>query len=472
MSDTSTHLLLPYLLASQAQKHVTHNEALRILDAVTQLAVLDRDLTVPPGSPADGDRYIVAAGATGAWSGWDLSVAHWSDGAWFRLLPRPGWIVWVVDEASFRSWNGSAWIPLASFAGGVTLNKPTAGDSVAVEFQTGGSGRAQIGTLGSDDLVMRTSIDGSAWTTALRLDDVTGTVSAIQRLIAGDSAAGVSVGAGANVFSLQVLGPDFPKSSLLMARWTAGAGGPNHSFAKSRGAAIGSTGIVSNNDSLGSMVFYGDDGTGFPVGSASITARVDGAPGAGDVPGRLEFSTSISGTSTIRAVINSAGELIPGADNTQKLGSASRRWSEVFAGNGTINTSDERSKEQIEDLPDDWLAAWGDVRWRRYRFRDAVARKGDRARWHAGLIAQEVQRAFADRGLDAFAIGLLCYDEWPATTAVEYDQAGAVVRETSVPAGSAFGLRYEECMAIEAAYQRRQLARLARKIDVVANPIP
>ena len=70
MPDTSTHLLLPYLLAAQAQKHVTHNEALRLLDGLVQLAVLDRHLTAPPASPADGDRYIVASGAVGAWSGW------------------------------------------------------------------------------------------------------------------------------------------------------------------------------------------------------------------------------------------------------------------------------------------------------------------------------------------------------------------------------------------------------------------
>jgi hypothetical protein len=54
MSDATTHLLLPYIQASQAQKHVTHNEALRILDGLVQLSVLDRDLTAPPGSPADG----------------------------------------------------------------------------------------------------------------------------------------------------------------------------------------------------------------------------------------------------------------------------------------------------------------------------------------------------------------------------------------------------------------------------------
>ena len=109
MSDITTHLLLPYILASQAQKHVTHNEALRLLDAMVQLSVLDRDLTSPPASPADGDRYIVASSATGLWSGWDLNVAFWVDGVWLRMVPRPGWLAWIADEAAFVVWNGSAW---------------------------------------------------------------------------------------------------------------------------------------------------------------------------------------------------------------------------------------------------------------------------------------------------------------------------------------------------------------------------
>ena len=70
MSDATTLLLLPYILAAQSQKHVTHNDALRILDGLVQLSVLDRDLTAPPGSPADGDRFLVASGATGDWAGW------------------------------------------------------------------------------------------------------------------------------------------------------------------------------------------------------------------------------------------------------------------------------------------------------------------------------------------------------------------------------------------------------------------
>jgi hypothetical protein len=107
---TSTNLLLPYLEASQAQKHVTHNDALRILDGVVQLSVIDKDLTAPPGGPADGDRYIVASGATGAWSGKDLNIAIWQDGAWRFYPPRDGWVAWVSDENLIYIYNTNAWV--------------------------------------------------------------------------------------------------------------------------------------------------------------------------------------------------------------------------------------------------------------------------------------------------------------------------------------------------------------------------
>ena len=109
MSDTTTHLSLPYLLAAQAQKHVTYNEALRLLDAMVQLSVLDRTRTAPPASPADGNRHLVASGATGLWAGWDLNIAFWVDGAWIRLVPRTGWMVWIAAEGLFLVWTGSAW---------------------------------------------------------------------------------------------------------------------------------------------------------------------------------------------------------------------------------------------------------------------------------------------------------------------------------------------------------------------------
>jgi len=104
--DESTHLKLPYIMPSQGLKHLTHNEALARLDALVQLAVLDRDLAAPPGSPVEGDRYIVAAGATGAWTGWSGDVACFVGGAWLRLVPREGWVAFVVDEASLLYWSG------------------------------------------------------------------------------------------------------------------------------------------------------------------------------------------------------------------------------------------------------------------------------------------------------------------------------------------------------------------------------
>jgi hypothetical protein len=119
------HLQLPYILAAQAQKHVTHNEALRILDGIVQLSVRDRDLTTPPGSPADGDRYIVAPGATGDWSGWDLNVALFTDGAWLRLPPRTGWRAWVEDEGALIVFDAAGWIRMDAAMGLIALAPST-----------------------------------------------------------------------------------------------------------------------------------------------------------------------------------------------------------------------------------------------------------------------------------------------------------------------------------------------------------
>ena len=74
MSDNSPNLALPYIQPSQAQKHVTHNEALRVLDVVTQLSVVDALGDTPPASPVDGVRYIVPVGGTSDWAGQDGSA--------------------------------------------------------------------------------------------------------------------------------------------------------------------------------------------------------------------------------------------------------------------------------------------------------------------------------------------------------------------------------------------------------------
>jgi len=82
MLQTSPTLSLPYLQPSQVQKHVTHNEALEILDLVVQLRVQSFDDTDPPAAPVEGHVYVPASGATGAWAGHDGELAVWRDGIW------------------------------------------------------------------------------------------------------------------------------------------------------------------------------------------------------------------------------------------------------------------------------------------------------------------------------------------------------------------------------------------------------
>lgn len=107
--SNSHHLSLPYVQASQAQKHVTVNEALQKLDALVQLSALSRALSSPPESPVVGARYIVGDSATDDWAGWENSLAHFEDGAWVEYIPANGWQCWVDDEAYLVTYFDEEW---------------------------------------------------------------------------------------------------------------------------------------------------------------------------------------------------------------------------------------------------------------------------------------------------------------------------------------------------------------------------
>jgi hypothetical protein len=206
---TSTHLKLPFILPAQAGKHITHNEAIAALDTLAQLAVLDRDLAAPPGSPVTGARYIVAVSPTGAWVDKAGQVAAWDGAAWLFHAPEPGWLAYLVDENGLIVWTGATWQPTVGLdgqvaklginaaaddtdrlsvaseavlfsnpSGGVHLkvSKHSSSDTAALLYQTGFSGRAEIGTTGDDKLHIKVSPDGSAWTEALVIDAATGRV--------------------------------------------------------------------------------------------------------------------------------------------------------------------------------------------------------------------------------------------------------------------------------------------------------
>lgn len=218
------NLALEPLVSAQAQKHVTVNEALARVDAAAQLAVLDRDLTDPPASPADGDRYLLPAAPTGAWSGRGGDIAVWEDATlgWLFLTPRIGWRVWAIDEGAFLILTASGWQGAGGGGGTASVNPVTGGllgvnttadpvnrlavktdaallshddvtpgsgdmrltldkaapsNDTSLTMQTGYSARAQIGLTGDDDLHLKVSPDGTTFHEALVADNATGVLS-------------------------------------------------------------------------------------------------------------------------------------------------------------------------------------------------------------------------------------------------------------------------------------------------------
>ena len=144
--------------------------------------------------------------------------------------------------------------------------------------------------------------------------------------------------------------------------------------------------------------------------------------------------------------INTTG-VYPMADNTRILGSSSFRWSTVYAGTATINTSDAREKREVAELSgaERRVASACKGLVRRFRFNDAISHKGDAARYHFGVIAQDIVTAFSSEGLDATRYGIVCYDEWGETHEVR-DEEGNIVTQYA-PAGNRWGVRYEELLA-------------------------
>lgn len=213
--DQTPNLKLPYILAAQSQKHVTHNEAIRALDALTQITVADRNLASPPASPVEGSRYIVAAGGAGAWAGQSGRIAAWHDAAWMFYAPVEGWIAWIADEDIAVVWNGTSWTALSSGGGGggsvnptplvgvnatadptnrlsvsspaslfnhagsghqIKINKAAAADTASVLFQDAFSGRAEFGLAGDDNFHVKVSPDGTTFFDAIVIDRATGAV--------------------------------------------------------------------------------------------------------------------------------------------------------------------------------------------------------------------------------------------------------------------------------------------------------
>ncbi|MEN5168384.1 DUF2793 domain-containing protein [Brevundimonas pondensis] len=217
--DASARLGLPYLAAGQLQKHVTLNEALTRLDALTQTAVVSRTRAAQPATPADGALYILPASATGAsWAGRPAgSLMRAEAGGWLEVEAPDGLLAVVLDSQEVLVRRAGTWAPLAgepvaalqnltrlgvnteadaanvvaarlnkalwtaleSESGGdgdlrFTFNKQGAPDVLSLLFQSGWGGRAELGLIGDDDLRLKVSADGGSWRDVFAVDRVSG----------------------------------------------------------------------------------------------------------------------------------------------------------------------------------------------------------------------------------------------------------------------------------------------------------
>lgn len=184
------------------------------------------------------------------------------------------------------------------------------------------------------------------------------------------------------------------------------------------------------------------------------------------------------------------GIVTPEADNTRTLGTGALRWSTVYAGTGTINTSDAREKTVVSALTANEINAAKQIAKEigSYKWLSSVAEKGDSARCHIGLTVQKAISILEANSLDAMAYGFICYDKWddvvvehPAIEAVEaqdatFDEDGneltpaveavkgkAAWSETTLKAGDRYSFRMDELNLFIAAGFEARLAALESK---------
>lgn len=207
----SSRLELPYLEPAQAQKHVTHNEALRDLDMLVQMTVEGFDQNTPPALPVAGQIFALGAAPTDDWAGQAGMLALREQVGWHFVPPRAGWMATLSGSTELRVWNGSDWqsasaqsqnldglgvnttsdptnrlavsaaATLLTHEGSdhrLTINKASGTDTASLLFQSGWVGHAEMGLAGSTGFSIKVSPDGGTWVSALEVDPVTGSVSA------------------------------------------------------------------------------------------------------------------------------------------------------------------------------------------------------------------------------------------------------------------------------------------------------
>lgn len=204
MPDTTARLGLPIMAPAQAQKHVTHNEALLLLDGSTQLVLDGVGTETPPITPVSGETHFIGPSPTGLWAQQAGAIAQWQNDQWRFQAPREGWRAWDVMSDQLVTYKSGNWISvtdnleglgigtsfddtnrlslaspasLFSHAGAghqLKVNKATSGDTASLLFQSNWTGHAEMGLSGDTQFRVKVSADGGSWTDAIVVDASTG----------------------------------------------------------------------------------------------------------------------------------------------------------------------------------------------------------------------------------------------------------------------------------------------------------
>lgn len=336
MDQTFRHGL-PRMAAQQANRHLTLNAAMDLMDLMLHPSLVSRALAVPPSGAEPGSLYLVGEDPEGDWAGHAGEVAMALDaGQWLFAAPRAGWVAWVADEARLLAHDGTDWRapPLPdvlsgiealaigavapdaerplSAAGAATLlthagsdhrlliNRAAGSDTASMVFQTGWSGRAEMGLAGPGGFAIRVSPDGSTWRDALRVDEQTGALVCPSGISAQRGFTNLVMNGGFVVNQRGFAGGALAAGAYGPDRWKAGPSGATLSVT---GSTVSLTGtlrqVIEQPDLAGVEVTVSLEA---PSAAITVTVGNGGASAASGVieagPGRRAVSLTVPGAVT------------------------------------------------------------------------------------------------------------------------------------------------------------------------------
>ena len=359
-----------------------------------------------------------------------------------------------MSEAGFATFNAGATIPGIINVGSVGASGGTAG-----EIAFGGVGG---------------SIDG------FRIRNTQGNYLELSAVSSGNSAVLTNTG----VFLVGKTSDSIANNGISLAG--SGTGGGFLSVTNDGNACA----TFNRKSSSGDIITFSEDGS--KVGAIGSNSGQSYFFTANDAGCGIAYGSDNAFPS------NGSGAL---SDNSKDLGGGATRWDDVFATNGTIQTSDENEKQDIASLTSAEIIAAKAISalFKTFKWKDKVVAKGDAARIHAGVVAQEVQKAMSDAGLDATKYAFWCSNTWwetseeiAAVKAVEekLDKDGNVITEaveakdaytaihtynteSEAPEGATkrtrLGIRYPELLAFIGAATEQRLSDIEKRITALES---